>query len=137
MSNDTPRRRGSRSQRLGRRKHGLALVVASVAGLALAAPVSAQLGAVQSQSGSNGTLQAVVTNVQVTETTVQAPVNVNARELEILELVSRGFESPEIARELHLSPETVRTHVTHVLGKLEARTRAEAVAIAVRGGLIE
>ena len=59
------------------------------------------------------------------------------RELEILELVSRGFESPDIARELHLSPETVRTHVTHVLGKLGARTRAEAVAIAVRGGLIE
>jgi hypothetical protein len=54
------------------------LVVASVAGLALAAPVNAQLGAVQSQSGSNGTLQAVVTNVQVTENTVQAPVNVNA-----------------------------------------------------------
>ena len=59
------------------------------------------------------------------------------RELEILELVSRGFESPDIARELHVSPETVRTHVTHVLGKLGARTRAEAVAIAVRGGLIE
>lgn len=58
------------------------------------------------------------------------------REIEILELVSRGFEGPDIARELHLSPETVRTHVTHVLGKLGARTRAEAVAIAVRGGLI-
>jgi DNA-binding NarL/FixJ family response regulator len=59
------------------------------------------------------------------------------RELEILELVSRGFESPDIARELHVSPETVRTHVTHVLGKLGARTRAEAVGIAVRKGLIE
>jgi DNA-binding NarL/FixJ family response regulator len=59
------------------------------------------------------------------------------RELEILELVSRGFESPDIARGLHVSPETVRTHVAHVLGKLGARTRAEAVAIAVRGGLIE
>lgn len=59
------------------------------------------------------------------------------RELEILELVSRGFESPGIARELHVSPQTVRTHVAHVLGKLDARTRAEAVAIAVRRGLIE
>jgi two-component system, NarL family, nitrate/nitrite response regulator NarL len=60
-----------------------------------------------------------------------------ARELEILGLVSRGFESGAIGRELHLSPETVRTHVTHVLGKLGAHTRAEAVAIAVRKGLIE
>ena len=59
------------------------------------------------------------------------------RELEILELVSRGFESPGIGRELHVSPQTVRTHVAHVLGKLDARTRAEAVAIAVRSGLIE
>jgi hypothetical protein len=54
------------------------LVVASVAGLALAAPGNAQLGATQSQSGSNGALQAVVTSVQVTENTVQAPVRVNA-----------------------------------------------------------
>jgi DNA-binding CsgD family transcriptional regulator len=58
------------------------------------------------------------------------------RELEILELVSRGFESRAIGRELHVSPETVRTHMTHVLGKLGAHTRAEAVAIAVRRGLI-
>ena len=58
------------------------------------------------------------------------------RELEILELVSRGFESPDIARGLHVSPETVRTHVAHVLGKLGAHTRAEAVAVAVRNGLI-
>jgi DNA-binding NarL/FixJ family response regulator len=58
------------------------------------------------------------------------------RELEILELVSRGFESPEIARSLHVSRDTVRTHVAHVLRKLGARTRAEAVAIAVRGGLL-
>jgi hypothetical protein len=78
MSNDTPRRRGSRSHRHGRRKRGLALLVASVAGLAAAAPGNAQLGATQSQSGSNGALQAVVTNVQVTGNTVQVPVRVNA-----------------------------------------------------------
>ena len=60
-----------------------------------------------------------------------------SRETEILELVSRGLESPEIARALYVSPETVRTHVAHVLGKLGARTRAEAVAIAVRARLIE
>lgn len=78
MSNDTPRGRDNPSGGSSRRRHGLALAAAAVAGLALAGPGSAQLGAVQSQSGSNGALQAVVTNVQVTGNTVQAPVRVNA-----------------------------------------------------------
>jgi hypothetical protein len=78
MSNDTPRGRGNPSGGIDRRRHRLALAAAAVAGLALAGPGSAQVGATQSQSGSNGALQAVVTNVQVTGNTVQAPVRVNA-----------------------------------------------------------
>src|SRR5919109_446033 len=80
MSNDTPRGRGDPSGGIDRRRrrHRLALAAAAVAGLALAGPGSAQLGAAQSQSGSNGALHAVVTNVQVTGNTVQAPVRVNA-----------------------------------------------------------
>jgi hypothetical protein len=69
MSDGTPYRGATR---------GLAIVAASIAGLAFAGPGSAQLGAAQSQSGSNGTLQAVVTNVEVTANTVQAPVAVDA-----------------------------------------------------------
>src|SRR5919109_1456028 len=78
MSNDTPRGRGDPSGGIDRRRrrHRLALAAAAVAGLALAGPGSAQLGAAQSQSGSNGALHAVVTNVQVTGNTVQAPVRV-------------------------------------------------------------
>jgi hypothetical protein len=78
MSNDTTRRRSSRSAHPFGRRQGLAALAASVAGLALAGPASAQLLANQSQSGSNGVLQAVVTNVQVTANTVQAPVAVHA-----------------------------------------------------------
>jgi DNA-binding NarL/FixJ family response regulator len=59
------------------------------------------------------------------------------RESEILSLVASGLESKEIARELFLSHDTVRTHVAHSLAKLGARSRAQAVAIAVRRGLID
>jgi DNA-binding NarL/FixJ family response regulator len=60
-----------------------------------------------------------------------------AREKEILSLVASGLEGKEIARELFLSHDTVRTHVAHALAKLGARSRAQAVGIAVRGGLID
>lgn len=61
----------------------------------------------------------------------------SARESEILSLVASGLESKEIAHELFLSHDTVRTHVAHALAKLGARSRAQAVAIAVRRGLID
>jgi DNA-binding NarL/FixJ family response regulator len=60
-----------------------------------------------------------------------------AREREILSLVASGLEGQEIARELFLSHDTVRTHVAHTLAKLGARSRAQAVGIAVRRGLID
>lgn len=60
-----------------------------------------------------------------------------AREAEVLQLVADGFGSAEIARRLWVSEETVKTHVTHVLDRLGAKSRANAVAIAMRRGLIE
>ena len=66
-----------------------------------------------------------------------ATSELTAREKEILSLVASGLEGREIAQELFLSHDTVRTHVAHALAKLGARTRAQAVAIAVRRGLID
>ena len=60
-----------------------------------------------------------------------------AREKEVLFLVASGLEGKEIARELFVAHDTVRTHVAHTLAKLGARSRAQAVAIAVRQGLID
>lgn len=54
------------------------------------------------------------------------------REREILGLLSRGFSTDEIAVNLQLSAHTVRTHVKNAMRKLEASTRAHAVAIALR-----
>jgi DNA-binding NarL/FixJ family response regulator len=60
------------------------------------------------------------------------PKALSARESEILGLLAGGLTGEEIAQRLVLSPETVRTHVRNAMAKLEARTRTEAVVIALR-----
>jgi PAS domain S-box-containing protein len=54
------------------------------------------------------------------------------RQAEVLELLERGRSTKQIAEELHLSTETVRNHVRHVLRAVGAHSRLEAVAIAHR-----
>jgi DNA-binding CsgD family transcriptional regulator len=58
------------------------------------------------------------------------------RELDILRLLVAGMSNPEIADVLFVSPRTVSTHLTHIFAKLGVDGRAEAVAIAVRRGLV-
>ena len=58
------------------------------------------------------------------------------RQQEILGLLADGASTDHIAEQLHLSRETVRNHVRHILGRLGARSRLEAVAIGHRDGLI-
>lgn len=56
------------------------------------------------------------------------------RELEILELVARGLDNQAIARELVLTPKTVRNHVSNVLAKINAEDRSQAIVLARRSG---
>jgi DNA-binding NarL/FixJ family response regulator len=58
------------------------------------------------------------------------------REQEVLSLVADGMTNDRVAAELAISPETVQTHVRKVMEKLDAETRTEAVATALRKSLI-
>ncbi|TML41590.1 MAG: response regulator transcription factor [Actinobacteria bacterium] len=59
-----------------------------------------------------------------------------ARELEVFQAVARGHSNAEIAEELYISETTVKTHVAHILTKLDLRDRIQAVVLAYESGLL-
>jgi DNA-binding NarL/FixJ family response regulator len=59
------------------------------------------------------------------------------REREILQLLADGMSNADVAARLFISQETVKSHVSHILVKLEADTRTQAVAIALREAMID
>jgi len=59
------------------------------------------------------------------------------RERQILQLLADGMSNAEVAAKLYISQETVKSHVRHILAKLEADTRTHAVAIAIRDSIID
>jgi DNA-binding NarL/FixJ family response regulator len=60
----------------------------------------------------------------------------SVRELEVLTQVARGASNKEIARALHLSEATVKTHLIHLFGKLGVADRTAAVTVALERGLL-
>lgn len=62
--------------------------------------------------------------------------SLSAREREVLRLIARGLDNAAIAGHLFISESTVKNHVTNIYGKLDVRSRAEAVAWAWRHGLM-
>ena len=65
------------------------------------------------------------------------PVGLTGRQMEVLSLLSEGCTNAEIAERLFISYKTVDHHVSAILGKLDVRTRAEAISIALQSNLIK
>lgn len=66
----------------------------------------------------------------------QAVLGISARELEVLDLLAAGLSNKEIARQLNVSPNTIKTHVARLLEKLEADRRTQAISKARALGLV-
>jgi ATP/maltotriose-dependent transcriptional regulator MalT len=60
----------------------------------------------------------------------------SAREVEVLGLVARGASNQEIARALHVSQATVKSHLIHIFGKLGVSDRTAAVTVALERGIL-
>jgi DNA-binding NarL/FixJ family response regulator len=59
------------------------------------------------------------------------------REMEVLDTVAKGWSNKEVSESLHISPHTVQVHLSNIFGKLNVKTRTEAVLYAIRQGWVE
>ncbi len=79
--------------------------------------------------------RAFIEEVQQVDRRPDAPLS--KREAEILQMVAYGATTKEVAHDLAISPHTVKTHLERIFEKLGANDRAQAVAIAIRRGIVE
>ncbi|NEA47648.1 response regulator transcription factor [Streptomyces sp. SID10815] len=102
------------------------------------APRDELFTAVRAAAEGRTVLSPAVASRLVSAVRAPAPGNeaLSAREREVLGLVARGTSNREIARELFISEATVKTHLTHLYGKLGVKDRAAAVAVAYDRGIL-
>jgi DNA-binding NarL/FixJ family response regulator len=99
------------------------------------APLSDLVRAVERVAIGEAYVDPVLAGVLVSAQTERVP-SLTQREREVLRLLADGLTNEEIGKRLFISPETVRTHVRKAMAKLEADTRTQAVAKALRQSLI-
>ncbi len=107
-------------------------------------PPEQLLAAIRVVAGGEGLLSPAITK-RVIKTFTRIPHprppreidDLTDRELDVLRLIARGLSNVEIGRELYISDTTVKTHITHILQKLNLRDRVQAVVLAYETGLFE
>jgi two-component system NarL family response regulator len=68
------------------------------------------------------------------EETIRAELS--EREIEVLKLIANGKDNSQIAADLHISPKTVKNHISNILMKLQIENRIQAAVYAVRSGIV-
>jgi DNA-binding NarL/FixJ family response regulator len=110
---------------------------AGVRGLVLKeAPMDDLLRALDSVAGGGTYIDPVLAGALATQTLGSGMPQLTARERDVLRLLADGLSNEEIGKRLFISAETVRTHVRKAMDKLDADTRTQAVARALREHLI-
>jgi len=109
------------------------------------APPTDLLNGIRIVAGGEGLLAPTVTSRLISEYARNPPPprpvgreveGLTDREREVLLLIARGLSNPEIGDHLNLRPTTVKTHIGHLLAKLNARDRAQLVIAAYESGLV-
>jgi DNA-binding NarL/FixJ family response regulator len=83
-----------------------------------------------------GLLAHVRARARPAEPPAAAATQLSARELDVLRLVAEGRDNADIARELFISPKTVKNHISNILMKLQMQNRIQAAVYAVRKGIV-
>jgi DNA-binding NarL/FixJ family response regulator len=107
-------------------------------------PPEQLLAAIRTVAGGDALLSPAVTKRVIKQfTRVPRPAlpkelgELTDRELDVFRLIARGHSNAEIGRQLYISETTVKTHITHILQKLNLRDRVQAVVLAYEAGLFE
>jgi DNA-binding NarL/FixJ family response regulator len=99
-------------------------------------PLSDLVSAVERVVAGGTYVDPVLAGFLVTDALNERHMTLTPREREVLRLLADGLANDEIGQRLEISPETVRTHVRKAMTKLEADTRTQAVATALRQSII-
>jgi DNA-binding NarL/FixJ family response regulator len=94
------------------------------------------LEAIRAVADGSGFVDPRIKRVLLARETTDRIGALSEREREVLDLIADGLTGEQVAQRLFLSPETIRTHLRNAMTKLEATTRAHAIAIALREGVI-
>ncbi len=107
-------------------------------------PPEQLLAAIRIVAGGNALLSPAITKRVIKQFTRMPQASppkqleeLTEREVEVFRLITRGLSNAEIGQELYISDTTVKTHITHILQKLDLRDRVQAVVLAYEAGLFE